>query len=234
MSFPIRFGTYEVFRIILPGFYFTGLLCVTAFLFVPTRQFFIEFTGHQAFLPAVAAGGVFLGLILYAVDYPKRIKAYRELKMPSEHLMEKLCNKCSSPCENKIEDVGEAIDTYFYVLLELFTPGAQQRVFYIGSVYHVFADIRMLSAIFGLILFLISLGGALVGNVPIPDAAFGLLTATFLISLWLYLHPEFLCRNIKSKGDKYLEYITKMQRRFIDLKFGEIKNKICKQNNSPT
>lgn len=228
-SFPIRFGTYEVFRIILPGFYFVGLLCLTAYLFVPTRQLFIEFAGHQMFLFAVVAGGVFLGLVLYAYDYPKKIRAYRELKMPSEYLKRKLRDKCLSPCENKIQDIGEAVDTYFYVMLELFSPGAQKRIFYIGSVYHVLADIRMLSAIFGFMIFPISLGGALIGSLPTFDAIFGLFIATFLVILWLSLHPEFIYKKRKSKGDKYLEYIVKMQRRFIDLKIDEIREKICKQ-----
>ena len=228
MSFPIRFSTYEVFRIILPGFYCVGLLCITAYLFVPTRQLFIEFSEHQVFLPAVVAGGVFLGLVLYAYDYPKKIRAYRELEMPSKYLKKKLCDKCPSFCENKIEDIGEAVDTYFYVLFEMFDPNALQRIFYIGSVYHVFADIRMLSSVFGFTLFPISLVGVLVGNLPIPDATFGLLIAAFLIILWLYLHPEFFCRKNKSKGDKYLGYIVKMQRRFIDLKIDKIKEKLCR------
>lgn len=229
MSFPVRFGTYEVFRIILPGFYCVGLLCLTAYLFIPTRQFFIGFAGHQVFLFAVATGGVFLGLVLYSIDYPKKIKAYRELEKPSEYLKKKLCDQCPSSCENKIRDRGVAIDTYFYVLLEMFKPTAQQRIFYIGSIYHAFADIRMLSAIFGSVIFVVSSGGVLFGNLPVPDAAFGLFIGTFLGIFWLYLHPEFVNEKRKSKGDTYEGYIMKMQRRFIDLEIDEIRKRICKR-----
>lgn len=228
MSFPVKFGTYEIFRIILPGFYCVTLLSITIFLFTPTRQIFIGFSQHQVFLFAVVAGGVFLGLMLYAYDHPKKIAAYRNLEMPSIHLKRKLCDKCSSPCENKIKGEGEAIDTYFYVLYEIFSPGVQQRIFYIGSVYHMLADIRLLSFIFGVIIFPISLGGVLYGNLPISDAIFGLLMSTFLILLWLYLHPEFFSGK-KSKGDKYEGYIMKMQRRFIDIEIDKIKERICRK-----
>jgi len=228
MSFPVKFGTYEIFRIILPGFYCLALLLVTLFLFNPTRQIFWEFSQHPIFLFAAASAGVFLGLVLYAYDHPKRIAAYKKLKKPSIYLKEKLCDRCPSPCENKIKDEGEAIDTYFYVLYNIFSAGAQQRIFYIGSVYHVFADIRMLSFIFGIPIFLISFDGALRGTLPISDAVFGLILGFSLLIFWLFLHPEYFCKHSKSKGDKYEEYIFKMQRRFIDIEIDKIKEKICR------
>lgn len=205
-----------------------GLLSVSLFLFLPTRSIFIEFSQHPTFPFAVLSGGVFLGFILYAYDHPKKIKAYRELEMPSEYLKKKLCDRCTIPCENKIENIGEAIDTYFYILLELFKPSTQQRIFYIGSVYHVFADMRMLSFIFGIPIIPISLGGALIGNLPIPDTVFGLAIGCALVLFWFFLHPEFICKKQQSKGDKYFGYIIKLQKRYIDLKIDEIKEKICK------
>lgn len=227
MSFPARFGTYEVFRIILPGFYCLGLLCLTAYLLPLTRNFFVRFAEHQTFLPVVTAGGVFVGFFLYAIDYPKKIRAYKRLEKPSDYLKKILCDECQSPCVNKIKDRGEAIDTYFYLLLEKFKGPTQERIFYIGSVYHVFADIRMLSALFSIILFLISLCGVLFGDLPIPDAVFGLFTGTFLGVFWLSQHPEFFSEN-KSKGDRYEEYIMKMQKRIIDLKIDNIREDICR------
>ena len=228
MSLPVKFGTYEVFRIILPGFYCLALLFVTLFLFSPTRQIFLESSQHPIFLFVVASGGVFLGLVLYAYDHPKKIAAYRKLKMPSTYLKEKLCDQCPSQCENKIKDEGEAIDTYFYVLYKIFGAGAQGRIFYIGSVYHVFADMRMLSFIFGIVIFPISLAGALYGTLPVSDAVFGLFIGSFLLILWLFLHPEYFCEKNKSKGDKYEEYIIKMQRRFIDIEIDKIRERICR------
>ena len=149
--------------------------------------------------------------------------------MPSEYLKKKLCDKCASPCENKMKDKGEAIDTYFYILTELFKPTTQQRIFYIGSLYHLFADIRMLAFIFGIPIIIISLSGALVGNLPVTDFTFGIVIGFALVLLWLFLHPEFTCRTQQSKGDKYFGYIVKLQKRLIDLKIDEIKQKICRR-----
>lgn len=230
MSFPVKFETYEIFRIILPGFYFLGLLLLTLFLFVPTKQVIIAFSENAVFLFAVVFGGVFLGLGLYAFDHPKRISAYRNLKMPSVYLKEKLCDKCGAVCENRIDSIGSAIDSYFYVFYELFNAGTQERVFYIGSVYHVFADIRMLSFVFGSGIAILSYEGLCFGVLSLSDSLFGLLAGFLLILLWFSLHPEFFKKERRSKGDKYEDYITKMQRRFIDIEIGRIRQKICRRN----
>jgi len=229
MSFPVKFGTYEIFRIIVPGFYCLVLIFVFLFLFAPTRGFFLDFSQHPIFLFIAISGGIFLGLALYAYDYPKRIAPYKNLKMPSAYLKEKLCDQCPSPCENKIKDLGEAIDTYFYVFYHIFSAGAQERIFYIGSVYHLFADMRMLSFVFGIVIFITSAIEVSCGMLPVLDGFFGLLMGFFLLGFWLFLHPEYLCKKNKSKGDKYEEYIMKMQRRFIDIEIDRIKKKICRR-----
>jgi len=229
MSVPIRFGTYEVFRIILPGLYFTGLSCLILYLFCPTRHAFLEFSRHQIFVVSIIAGSIFAGLILYEYDHPKRIKAYESLEMPSEYLKKKLCDKCWFPCENRIKDKGEAIDTYFYILFEIFSASAQQRIFYIGSVYHVLADIRMLSFVFGILMLVISFSESFFGCMSFSESFFGIIAGSLLLSLWLYMHPEFFCEKNLSKGDKYLRYVVKMQKKFIDLEIETIKSKICKR-----
>ena len=232
MSFPARFETYELFRIILPGFFFMSLLCVSAYLFLPIRSAFIEFFKHPAFLFVVVVGGIFLGFVLYAYDHPKRIKAYRglESEMPSTHLKNILCDSCSAPCDNKIHDKGSAIDTYFYLLGNLFDSASRERVLYIGSVYHVLSDIRMLSSVFGSVILLISVFGLVQrAGLPIIDAIFGLAFGFALLFFWLWLHPEFFCKKQLSKGDKYLKYILKFQRRYLDLEIEKIRRMLCKQ-----
>ena len=176
-----------------------------------------------------ALGGVFLGLALYAYDHPKRIAAYRELEMPSLYLKGKLCDSCSIQCENRIKDEGDAIDSYFYVFYEIFGSGVQERVFYIGSVYHVLADIRMLSFTFGVTVFPISFFSVIFGTSPFSDMVFGFLASSILILFWLFLHPEYFYKDVESKGDKYERYIMKMQRRFIDIEIDTIRDTICKR-----
>jgi len=230
MSLPARFETYELFRIILPGFFFAGLLCISAYLFLPTRSAFTEFSKHQAFLLVVIGGGVFLGFVLYAYDHPKRIKAYRglESEMPSNHLKKILCDSCSAPCAHKIYDRGIAIDTYFYLLDKFFDSASRERILYIGSVYHVLSDIRMLSFIFGSAIVSISVFGLIERpSLPVFDAVFGIILGAILLSLWIWLHPEYFCDEQLSKGDKYLKYILKFQRRYLDLNAKEIKQMLC-------
>jgi len=45
-----------------------------------------------------------------------------------------------------------------------------------------------------------------------------------------YFHPEFFCKNNLSKGDKYMRYILKFQRRYIDLHIDQIKQELCKKD----
>ena len=227
MSFPVKFGTYEVFRIILPGFYCLVLIFASALVFNPTRQFFLDASSHPAFLFISAAIGVFLGLALYAYDHPKRIAAYTKLEMPSAYLKKRLCDVCQSHCKNTIKDEGEAIDSYFYVFYEIFGSGVQARVLYIGSVYHVFADVRMLSFVFGVTIFPLSFLGVLIRTLPLSDVGFAFLASSVLVLFWLLLHPEYLRKSARSKGDKYEGYIMKMQRRFIDIEIDRIKRKFC-------
>jgi len=232
MSLPARFETYELFRIILPGFFFISLLCFSAYLFIPTRSAFLEFSKHQAFLLVVVGGGIFLGFVLYAYDHPKKIKAYQESEseMPSNHLKKILCDSCSTPCCNKILDRGSAIDTYFYLLNTLFDPASRERVLYIGSVYHVLSDIRMLSFVFGSTIVSLSIFGlVLLPGLPIFDVIFGLAFGIALLFLWIWLHPEFFCHEQLSKGDKYLKYILKFERRYLDLNIEKIKTMLCRQ-----
>jgi len=228
LSFPVKFGTYEVFRIILPGFYCLTLIFLTILVFTPTRQILAESSQQPYFLFTAVLGGVFLGFALYAYDYPKRIAAYRNLEMPSLYLKRKLCDSCPSKCENRIEDAGGAIDTFFYVFYEIFSSGVQERVLYIGSVYHILTDMRMLSFVFGVLIFPLSLVGAFFRVLPFSDTVLGFFASSVLILFWLFLHPEYLYKNVKSKGDKYEGYIMKMQKRFIDLEIDTIKNRICR------
>ena len=133
------------------------------------------------------------------------------------------------PCKNRIEDKGEAVDTYFYILFEIFSASAQQRIFYIGSAYNVLAEIRMLSFVLGKLSFITSLSLSFFGWPSVFETLLGIIVGSILLLLWLYMHPEFSCEENLSKGDKCMEYIVKMQKKFIDLEIETIKSKICKR-----
>ena len=233
MSFPASFGTYEVFRMILPGFFAIGLIFVFAFLFLPTREAFIVFLKHPAFSYAAVVLGIFAGLLLYEYDHPKKARFWQEQikpQMPSAHLKKILCDKCTASCGNKIKDVSETIDTYFYILHRIFDSSSREKIFYFGSVYHAFSDVRALSGVFGPAILVVSLIGYLWKNgLPLFDTVFGVALGVTLLALWIGLHPEFFSKKNLSKGDKYMRDALRFQRRYLDLHIKQIKEALCKQ-----
>jgi hypothetical protein len=199
---------------------------------------FYQFGGSTGFLFLAIGLGLFLGLLLYAYDHPKRIDFYKQRikpDLPSSHLKNILCDKCSRKCENIMKDYDVATSTYFYLLYKYFDPNSQQTIHYFGSIYRIFADIR---AIFGLVW--ISEIGVLVVNAlttinqgSLGDA-FGtvdLLGPIFIIPvfflLWILLHPEYRCSNRLSKGDSYMLQIVNFQKRYLDLNIGELRRYVC-------
>ncbi len=232
MSVPVSFGTYEVFRMILPGFFATGLIFAFAFFFLPTREEFISILQHPAFSYMTVVLGIFSGLLLYAFDYPKRTRFWKEQlvpRMPSLHLKEILCDSCATSCKNRIKGTSKTIDTYFYVLHRIFDPSSRAKIFYFGSIYHAFADVRALSGIFGLAIPVVSISGFLWKNgLPLFDAALGFALGLTLFALWMSLHPEFSCTRNLSKGDKYMLDALSFQRRYLDLHIDQVKQELCK------
>lgn len=232
MSLPAKFGTYEVFRMILPGLFAIGLFSILAFLFPPTREAFIVFLEHPVFPYAIIMLGIFVGLLLYEYDHPKKTRFWKEQlkpQMPSLHLKKILCDKCVKPCEKKINSVSDAIDTYFYVLHKVIDPSSREKIFYHGSTYHVLADVRALSVSFGTAILVVSLFRYLWKNdLPLFETVFGLALGVILLALWIYLHPEFFCNKNLSKGDRYMRDILRFQRRYLDLHIEQIKQELCK------
>lgn len=233
MSLPAQFSTYEVFRMILPGFFAMGLIFALAFLFLPTREAFIVFLQHPAFSYMAIVLGIFAGLLLYDYDHPKKTRFWQEQlkpQMPSRHLKKILCDNCTTSCENKIKDASETIDTYFYVLHRIFDPSSREKIFYFGSIYHAFADVRALSGVFGPVILVVSLFGFLWKNgLPPFDTVFGFALGVTLLALWIDLHPEFFCKKNLSKGDTYMRDALRFQRRYLDLHIDQIKQELCKQ-----
>ena len=151
--------------------------------------------------------------------------------MPSLYLKQILCDKCSKSskvCKNKINDKKDAIDTYFYILNNIFDANSRQRVFYFGSIYLVFGDIRAISGLFAIPIILSSIFCYFWPNgLPYTDTILGLVFGSVLFGVWLFLHPEFFCKEVLSKGDRYMRYILEFQRKYLDLEIDEIKNKLC-------
>jgi hypothetical protein len=71
MSFPAKFDQYEVFRILIPGYYFMFLVSMaTASIPIPLTRLIPENLLGVTFV----FGGVLLGLILYILDPPNNLE----------------------------------------------------------------------------------------------------------------------------------------------------------------
>jgi len=239
MSFPIRFESYEIFRIVLPGYFALGAVYYVLYSLVITRSQIIylynllEATG---FIFLSIGLGLFIGILLYAYDYPKHTKFYRERikpKFPHLHLRKILCEQCKETCENIIKDENDAIATWFYLLYSFFDPNSQQTIHYFGSIYRIYADIRAVlwllwlsqSVVFGINLLTID------DSYTFRNGSFDLImpivSAFLFLFLWIALHPECSSESKLSKGDSYMLQIVQFQKRYLDLNIEGIKEELC-------
>lgn len=237
MAFPVEFESYEVFRIVLPGYLGLGAILLFLYTFSITQGYLYAFSkavGSTLFLTLIIGVGLFLGLLLYAYDHPRRCHFYKthiKTALPSLHLKKILCDSCAEKCENAINDQEMAGSTYFYLFYGYFDSNSQRTTNFFGSIYRILADMR---AIFGLMwvsqllitLFnLISLIMNGASGTPSLIAVNSILFVMFL-ALWLGLHPEFYSNRL-SKGDQYMLQAVNFQKRYLDLKINDFKPLIC-------
>lgn len=241
MSFPIRFESYEIFRIVLSGYFALGAVYYILYSLVITRSQIIylynllEATG---FVFLSIALGLFIGILLYAYDHPKHTKFYRERirrNFPHLHLRRILCDQCQETCENIMKDENDAIATWFYLLYSFFDPNSQQTIHYFGSIYRIYADMR---AVFGLLWFFqivafvanllaLPLYGSYTGNNGSLDLIMPIVSFFAFLFFWIALHPEWIKENKLSKGDSYMSQIVEFQKRYLDLNIEGIKERLC-------
>ncbi len=137
------FGTYEVFRILVPGFYFTTLLMIflQALLsnYIPPIPGFI-FVVWFVFLMLMS------GLSMYAQESPKRRRAFVQ-NQPSSYLQAKA--RVLSESDPLSDD--EARRLYFYMLNNIVPGEFHEKIFYFGMIYHIMVQIRRTSLWFAVV-----------------------------------------------------------------------------------
>src|SRR5438309_9642312 len=114
-----RFGTYEAFRILLPGFFAIGIAVLEIRLFFPNTAAFLY--SDPVFSVFVILGGILFGLALYDYDYPVHRTFWKEKatpNQPSKFLLD-WCKTHASQLGSakvKVETEGQAIQLYFILL----------------------------------------------------------------------------------------------------------------------
>jgi membrane protein implicated in regulation of membrane protease activity len=143
-SATTSFGLYELFRILVPGFYFAAL---TLFLY---RAYLVQFLPAMLSPGTLALAFVFLviaaGLTLYAKESTKRRKAFQE-NQPSRYLSDKARTMQDFP----LLDEDNARRIYFYILNNHVPAAFYEKVFFFGTVYHIMIQLRRTSFWFALV-----------------------------------------------------------------------------------
>lgn len=142
--FTPSFGRYEACRIVIPGFYFSLLLCAWYFAFV-SRFARLELS-LAGWLGAFAGVILVSGLSMYARETPKRRKAFTE-NQPSQYLAAKARTMKDLP----LLDDSEARRLYFHILNNYVPPLVHEKIFFFGSVYSIMVQIRRTSFWFALL-----------------------------------------------------------------------------------
>ncbi|MCI0706638.1 MAG: hypothetical protein L0Y80_04020 [Ignavibacteriae bacterium] len=132
------FGLYELFRILIPGFYFTALLYL--FYVSYMHQFFPSHPGDAVIVFLFLFFTVIAGLTLYAKETTKRRKAFSE-NQPSRYLSDKARTMKNMP----LLDMKAARQLYLYLLNNHMAEPFHEKIFFFGTVYHIMTTIRRTS-----------------------------------------------------------------------------------------
>jgi hypothetical protein len=138
-----HFGSYEILRILVPGYYFVFVSYVYAAVFTLSIY---PFDTWEIGIPTFFIGGLLAGLTLYAKESPKKRKAFQS-NQPSQFILERSRRVKDAPAM----DENEARQLYFYILNHYIPETAHEKIFFFGTIYHVMISIRRTSFGFGMV-----------------------------------------------------------------------------------
>ena len=192
-SHSSSFGLYEVFRILIPGFYFSSLSLIFYYAFL-YQYFSIDI--H----PLMIIYFLFIlvsGLTMYAKETTKKRRAFIENR-PSEYLQNLIRQTKSS----QLLDEDESRQLYFYILNHYFPTFFHEKVFFFGTVYHIMIQIRR-STFWYTILSLLCISIQIAMGISL-DKQQGLVAFTIFISILYLIFVKY------NKADR------KMQENYLD------------------
>jgi membrane protein implicated in regulation of membrane protease activity len=172
------FGTYEAFRIIVPGYYFAALLMCLAWAVAGALGEIPSVEGTRLFLLFVAVG-LIAGLTLYAKESTKRRKAFQE-NQPSQYLK----TKARAMADIPVMEESDAQQLYFFILNNHIPSIFHEKIFYFGTIYHIMIQVRRTSLWFA-VLATLTAGALLASGIAIGAASGVLVFAAVVWSLYL-------------------------------------------------
>ena len=139
------FGTYEAFRIIVPGYYFATLLMCLVWAVANALGHSID-AGELRLLLVFIAVGLISGLTLYAKESTKRRKAFQE-NQPSLYLK----TKARAMSDLPVLEETDALQLYFFILNNYIPIVFHEKIFFFGTIYHIMIQIRRTSLWFAVL-----------------------------------------------------------------------------------
>jgi hypothetical protein len=220
--------TYELLRILIPGYYGFASLLVYLALFDP--ELVAPLISNGTLLGIVsAAGGVFLGFVVYAIDWPAKRAIFKERDRIAEFIVER-AKSCPGGCKLALDEVQRnAHPIYWFILDTDIPPDRRQRIFYFGSVYRLYADIRAITAVM-IAAILLTILGEMVVSCPCQKPALledlynyaSPLMATIVLALILAVLTKW------NKGDRYWRDIVSGQVLWLKLHPEVVDRLVCR------
>lgn len=214
----------------MPGYYASALLFVYVWLFAPWLAAKLVSNGTFFGILSVS-GGVFLGLLLYAIDWPAKRAIFKERDKLRQFIIDR-AKKCPYGCKLPMEEIEKNAHPLYWFILDSDIPTQRrERIYYFGSVYRVYADIRGIT-VFAIVAILTTvLAGLLVSCSQrdlvltellsihgIPLATTAILGVVFAVLTW------------RNKGDRYWIDIIANQLLWLKLHPEVVDNLICKKS----
>jgi hypothetical protein len=218
---------YDFLRILFPGYFAMGNLLVYLALFLPAT--FLSLLSNSVVFGAVAvSGGVLLGFVLYAIDWPARRQVYKAENAKLNNFIVERAKTC--PNGTKIEINEYNATTLYFLILDADVP-AQRRdtIFYFGSVYKVYADIRATIVVATGSILITAIGRLLAQTLlyklqlyqAFESSSMALVTVVTLLVLFAVFRKW-------NKGDRYYKSIIKGQLLWLQLNPEIIDKLVCK------
>ncbi len=129
------FGIYEGLRILVPGLYAAGLVLMLYWTYL--ANVLNALVGAGPLLVSYFLLTVVIGMGLYALESPKRRRAFQE-NQPSRHLSTRARMMKDFP----LLDDADAQRLYFYILNTYVPPPFHEKIFFFGMLYSVMTQIR--------------------------------------------------------------------------------------------
>lgn len=122
------FGVFETFRILIPGYLASFYAGWYLALFFPKAAGYL--VQNNLSTVTFIGFGLLVGLLLYLQKKPIDPLDVKQL-LPSKHILQRAAEL------NRVIDLSEATNLYFYMLNNFFSDPMRERIFFYGNIYRV-------------------------------------------------------------------------------------------------